>query len=131
MAQLTILGRNLKSLSRHKILVWFVQSVMTAGHWLQPSFFLFLQMLSWDRMFSVTTCFFSSKLISGRDMNSLSWLCYLSVVRILVMTSFFLFPGMGVATSFSLPLLHFCVSTSIRCRDLFSIATWNLGKYIL
>ena len=38
MAQLVVLGRDLKSLLRCKILVWFVQYVVTAGNWLRPSF---------------------------------------------------------------------------------------------
>ena len=31
MAQLTVLGRDFKSLSQRKVLVWFVQSVVTVG----------------------------------------------------------------------------------------------------
>ena len=38
-------------------------------------FFMFLQLLSCDLMFSFATCFFSFKLISGHDMNSVSLLC--------------------------------------------------------
>ena len=38
MAQLTVLSCDLRSLSRCEILVWFVQSVVTAGNWLRPSF---------------------------------------------------------------------------------------------
>ena len=50
-------------------------------------------------------------------------------MRTLVVTSFFLFLGIGVVTSLSLPLLHFYVTTSIRCRDLISVvsffASWS------
>ena len=65
------LGRDLRTVSRHEILVWSVKSVVTLGNWSQRSFTLFLQLLSCDLMFSVATCFFQLHLISGRDMNSL------------------------------------------------------------
>ena len=35
-------------------------------------FLLFLQLMRYDLMFSIASCFFSFNLISGRDMNSLS-----------------------------------------------------------
>ena len=38
MAQLIVLGRDLRSLSRRKILVWFAQFIVTTGNWLRPSF---------------------------------------------------------------------------------------------
>ena len=66
------LGRDLRTGSRHEILVWFVKSVVTSGNWSRRPFILFLQLLSCDLMFSVVTCFFQLHLISGRDMNSLS-----------------------------------------------------------
>ena len=69
------LGRDLRTMSRHEILVWPVKSVVTSGNWSQRSFNLFLQLLSYDLMFSVATCFFNFSLINGRDMNSLSSLC--------------------------------------------------------
>ena len=38
MTQLIVLGRDLKSLPRRKIMVWLAQSVVTAGNLLRPSF---------------------------------------------------------------------------------------------
>ena len=38
MAQLTILGRDLRSLSRHHVCSRSVKSVVTSGNWSQPSF---------------------------------------------------------------------------------------------
>ena len=53
------LGCDLRTVSRHEILVLSVKFVVTSGNWLQLSFTLFLQLLSCDLMFSVATCFFS------------------------------------------------------------------------
>ena len=66
------LSHDLGTGSRHEILVSFVKSVVTSGNWSRRPFILFLQLLSYDLMFSVMTCFFQLHLISGRDMNSLS-----------------------------------------------------------
>ena len=38
MAQLTVLGRDLRSLSRHHVCSGSVKFVMTSGNWSQPSF---------------------------------------------------------------------------------------------
>ena len=70
--------------------------------------------------------FLQLHLISGRIMNFL-------VVTMLVVISensgcdpFFLFPRIGVATWLFLPLLHFYVVTSIRCRDIiFFVSLFN------
>ena len=68
-------GRDLRTMSQHEILGWPVKFVVTSVNWSQRSFTLLLQLLSYDLMFSVATCFFSCNLVSGRDMNSLSSLC--------------------------------------------------------
>ena len=57
MAQLTVLGRDLRSLSQHHLHSGSVKSIMTSGNWPQPFFSLFLQMLSRDLMFSIATSF--------------------------------------------------------------------------
>ena len=44
----------------------------------------------------------------------------------------FLFPGIGVATWLFLPLLHFYVGTSIRCRDIISVVSlFNSWSHLL
>ena len=53
------LGRDLRSLSRHHLCSGSVKSVVTSGNWSQRSFTLFLQLLSYDLMFSVATFFVS------------------------------------------------------------------------
>ena len=53
------LGRDLRMVLRHEILVRSVKSVVTSGNRSQRSFTLFLQLLSCDLMFFVVTCFFS------------------------------------------------------------------------
>ena len=53
------LGHDLRMVSRHETLVWSVKYVETSGNCSQRFFTLFLQLLSCDLMFSVTTCFFS------------------------------------------------------------------------
>ena len=69
MAQLTVLGHDFKSLSQRKVLVWSVQFVVTAGT--GCNLFSLVPAIAELRLdFSIATCFFSYKLIFGRDIDS-------------------------------------------------------------
>ena len=72
MAQLTVLGHDLRNLSRHHLCSGSVKSVVTSENWLQP-FFQFVLTIVESRP-DVFYCdwFLAVALISGRDMNSLS-----------------------------------------------------------
>ena len=57
MAQLTVLGRDLKSLSRHHVFSESVKSVVTLGNWSQPSFQFVFAIVESRPDVSVTTGF--------------------------------------------------------------------------
>ena len=65
------LGRDLRIVSRHEILVWSVKYVVTSGNWLQRSFTLFIQIVELQPDVFCCDLFLQLYLISGRDMNSL------------------------------------------------------------
>ena len=72
MAQLTVLGHDLRSLSRHHLCSRSVKSVVTSGNWSYLSFQFVLTIV--ESRLDVFCCdwFMAVSLISGRDMNSLS-----------------------------------------------------------
>ena len=72
MAQLTVLGLGLRSLSQHHLCSGSVKSVVTLRNWSQPSFQFVLTIV--ESRHDVFCCdwFLAVALISGRDMNSLS-----------------------------------------------------------
>ena len=72
MAQLTVFGRDLRSLSRHHLCSRSVKSVVTSGNWSQPSFQFVLTIVELRPDVFYCDWFLAVSLISGRDMNSLS-----------------------------------------------------------
>ena len=72
MAQLTVLGSDLRSLSRHHLCYGSVKSVVTSGNWSQPSFQFVLEIFESRPDVFCFDWFMAVALISGRDMNSLS-----------------------------------------------------------
>ena len=72
MAQLTVLGSDLRILSRHHLCSGSIKSVVTSGNWSQPSFQFVLTIV--ESLSDVFCCdwFLVVSLISCRDMNSLS-----------------------------------------------------------
>ena len=72
MTQLTVLGHDLRSLSRHHLCSGSVKSVVTSGNWSQPSFQFVLAIVESRPDVFCCDWFLVVALISGRDMNSLS-----------------------------------------------------------
>ena len=74
-AQLTVLGRDLRSLSRHHLFSGSVKSVVTSGDWSQPSFQFVLAIVELRLDIFCCDLFLQLYLISGHDMNSWSRPC--------------------------------------------------------
>ena len=72
MAQLIVLGRDLRILSRHHLCFGYVKSVVISGNWSQPSFQFVLAIIESRPDVFYCNWFLAVALISGRDMNSLS-----------------------------------------------------------
>ena len=72
MAQLTVLGHDLRSLSRHHVCSRSVKSIMTSRNWLQPSSQFVFAIVEFRPDVFCCDWFLTVALISGRDMNSLS-----------------------------------------------------------
>ena len=99
MAQLTILGRDLRSLLRHHVCSGFVKSVVTSGNWSEPSFQFVLEIIE-----SRLDVFYCDR--------------FLLFLAVDVATTI-LFHDLTV-----FPFTEIYVATSISCRDIISIASY-------
>ena len=99
MAQLNVLGRNLKSLSRHHVCSGYVKYVMTSRNWSQPSFQFVLAVV--ESRPDVCCCDRFLLFLTIDVMTTISC-CDLTVL---------LFAEIYVATS-------------ISCRDIISVASY-------
>ena len=111
MAQLTVLGRDLRSFSRHHVCSGFVKSVVTSGNWSQPSFQFVLAIV--ESLPDVFCCdrfilFLAVDVVTIISCRDLTVLPFVEIYVVKYMSQ----PQFHVATSFLLPTMLIFVATT-------------------
>ena len=99
MAQLNVLGRDLRSLSRHHVCFGYVKSVVTSRNWSQPSFQFVLAIVE-----------------SRPDVFCCD--------RFLLFLAIDVATAVSCRDLTVLPFAEIYVATSISCRDIISVASY-------